>query len=280
MATGTNAIATEQEIYNLYKTGSPDTNGKCCTKSRAITLGVDSSLLTSYANNQLVKYKDCLKTYTMNPNFNLRIVFQVDAARMKQYYSDLYFLVGLNYYENGQTSYKETRLNVRTQYIASSGSCYAGNAFIGNPWVYNYQPYDYIGVTNIPLSVSYGGINSSGTIITHPGSNIQVANDITYTAGTYTNASINLTISLYGTNTSGSSNGTTGGTLIKQLSSTDAIVGTGTTLQAAVSASNSGSYNGPYNISVANVEKYIIVFENSTVKSNLSSYDLSCVNLS
>lgn len=58
MATGTNAIATEGEVKTkLGYSGSVDTN-KCCTKARAIAMGADSAKLTSYKDNQLVKYSD------------------------------------------------------------------------------------------------------------------------------------------------------------------------------------------------------------------------------
>lgn len=58
MATGTNGIATEGEAKEkLGYSGSVDTN-KCCTKARAIAMGADSSKLTSYKDNQLVKYSD------------------------------------------------------------------------------------------------------------------------------------------------------------------------------------------------------------------------------
>ena len=58
MATGTNGIATEGEAKEkLGYSGSVDTN-KCCTKARAVAMGADSSKLTSYKDNQLVKYSD------------------------------------------------------------------------------------------------------------------------------------------------------------------------------------------------------------------------------
>lgn len=58
MATGTNAIATEGEAKSkLGYSGTVDTN-KCCTKAKAVAMGADSSKLTSYKDNQLVKYSD------------------------------------------------------------------------------------------------------------------------------------------------------------------------------------------------------------------------------
>lgn len=62
MATGTNGIATEGEAKSkLGYSGSVDTN-KCCTKARAIAMGADSSKLTEYQDNQLVKYSDIYST--------------------------------------------------------------------------------------------------------------------------------------------------------------------------------------------------------------------------
>lgn len=61
MATGTNGIATEGEAKSkLGYSGTVDTN-KCCTKTRAVAMGADSSKLTSYKDNQLVKYSDISK---------------------------------------------------------------------------------------------------------------------------------------------------------------------------------------------------------------------------
>lgn len=61
MATGTNGIVTEGEAKSkLGYSGSVDTN-KGCTKSRAIAMGADSSILGSYSDNQLVKYSSISK---------------------------------------------------------------------------------------------------------------------------------------------------------------------------------------------------------------------------
>lgn len=61
MATGTNAIALESEVKSVTGSSGSITTNLCCTKSRAITLGADSSYLTSYSDNQLVKYSDIYK---------------------------------------------------------------------------------------------------------------------------------------------------------------------------------------------------------------------------
>lgn len=61
MATGTNGIATEGEAKSkLGYNGSVNTN-KCCTKARAVAMGADSSKLSAYKDNQLVKYDDIFK---------------------------------------------------------------------------------------------------------------------------------------------------------------------------------------------------------------------------
>lgn len=68
MATGTNGIATEGEAkIKLGYSGSVDTN-KCCTKARAVAMGADSSRLTSYKDNQLVKYSDIIKIPGLDPD--------------------------------------------------------------------------------------------------------------------------------------------------------------------------------------------------------------------
>lgn len=75
MATGTNGIATEGEAKSkLGYTGSVDTN-KCCTKARAIAMGADGSKLTSYKDNQLVKYNDIIK---FNPKLIINITFTLN----------------------------------------------------------------------------------------------------------------------------------------------------------------------------------------------------------
>lgn len=80
MATGPNGIATEGEagLKLCYITATPN---KCCTKARAIVMGADSSELTDYASNQLVKYKDLSRarplykvSITNNVNNNFVIV--------------------------------------------------------------------------------------------------------------------------------------------------------------------------------------------------------------
>lgn len=68
MATGTNGIATEGEAKSkLVYSGSVDTN-KCCTKARAIAMGADRTKLTSYEDNQLVKYNDIVNVMI---NYNI-----------------------------------------------------------------------------------------------------------------------------------------------------------------------------------------------------------------
>lgn len=80
MATGPNGIATEGEagLKLGYITATPN---KCCTKARAIVTGADSSKLTDYDSNQLVKYEDLSRarplykvSITNNVNNNFVIV--------------------------------------------------------------------------------------------------------------------------------------------------------------------------------------------------------------
>lgn len=61
MATGTNAIALESEVKAKTDSTASITTNLCCTKARAIILGADSSKLSSYQDNQLVKYSDIYK---------------------------------------------------------------------------------------------------------------------------------------------------------------------------------------------------------------------------
>lgn len=87
MATGTNAIATEQEVCSI--TGKSTSYGnRCCTKSVAITLGADDSKLSVYSNNQLVKYSDIVKkvvtpTYYTH-RFNVMFIFSNSKTIGKQ----------------------------------------------------------------------------------------------------------------------------------------------------------------------------------------------------
>lgn len=55
---GTNKIATEDEVKSKIGSSGSTTANKCCTKSRAIELGVPDNTLTDYDDNQLVKYED------------------------------------------------------------------------------------------------------------------------------------------------------------------------------------------------------------------------------
>lgn len=65
MATGINAIATEQEVKTITESSATITQNLCCTKARAITLGADQTRLASYYSNQLVKYSDIVKAIQM-----------------------------------------------------------------------------------------------------------------------------------------------------------------------------------------------------------------------
>lgn len=57
-------IATEQEVYNVGGKGTPITN-KCCTKSRAETLGCKIKSGYSYQNNQLIEQGSYEKDITL-----------------------------------------------------------------------------------------------------------------------------------------------------------------------------------------------------------------------
>lgn len=90
MATGTNGIATEGEAKSkLGYSGSVDTN-KCCTKARAIAMGADSSKLSAYKDNQLVKYSDIQPAkiyYTVtvknSVNSNVTISSEIDSQSIE-----------------------------------------------------------------------------------------------------------------------------------------------------------------------------------------------------
>ena len=89
MATGINAIATEGEAKSkLGYTGSVDTN-KCCTKARAIAMGADSSKLTSYKDNQLVKYSD-IQLNKRSAHITLRFTYPTNSNG----YLDTYLTIG------------------------------------------------------------------------------------------------------------------------------------------------------------------------------------------
>lgn len=61
-------IATEQEAYNIGRTGTPVSN-KCCTKVRAEALGC--TINGSYSSNQLVKLND-LYRQSYRVSFSIR----------------------------------------------------------------------------------------------------------------------------------------------------------------------------------------------------------------
>lgn len=80
MATGTNAIALESEVKSKLGSSASVTTNLCCTKQRAIALGADSSKLSSYSSNQLVRYTDVVKyqkpSYTISYTQNFCFIFQ------------------------------------------------------------------------------------------------------------------------------------------------------------------------------------------------------------
>lgn len=79
MATGTNAIATVNDVIGITndKSGIADNypGYLCCTKKLAIELGANHYHLTSYADNQLVKYSDISSINEGDTNFGAGQVF-------------------------------------------------------------------------------------------------------------------------------------------------------------------------------------------------------------
>lgn len=69
-------IATEQEAYNIGKTGTPVSN-KCCTKARAEALGC--TIIDRYSSNQLVKLND-LNRQVYRVSFLIRNVSTSDNS--------------------------------------------------------------------------------------------------------------------------------------------------------------------------------------------------------
>ena len=98
MATGTNAIATEQEVKNITGSSATITQNLCCTKTRAVALGADSSKLTNYTTKQLVKYSDIIKKETLKAttayfnNVYVGAVFQKPSG-----YNDYDFYIKICY---------------------------------------------------------------------------------------------------------------------------------------------------------------------------------------
>ncbi len=67
-------IATEQEVYNVGGKGTPITN-KCCTKSRAETLGCKIKSGYSYKDNQLIEQGSYEKDITLYKGVMLSVSF-------------------------------------------------------------------------------------------------------------------------------------------------------------------------------------------------------------
>ena len=94
MATGTKGIATEGEAKSkLGYSGSVDTN-KCCTKARAVAMGADSSKLSAYKDNQLVKYSDIYSSI---------FEYYLDINVYNQNSTNKQFEVGVNLTESDPT---------------------------------------------------------------------------------------------------------------------------------------------------------------------------------
>lgn len=85
MATGTNAIATVNDVVGITndKSGTADNypGYLCCTKELAIELGANQYHLTSYADNQLVKYSDISPINNSITNFGAgHLFFKIKPA--------------------------------------------------------------------------------------------------------------------------------------------------------------------------------------------------------
>lgn len=174
MATGTNAIATEQEVKTITGSSATITQNLCCTKSRAITLGANQARLASYYSNQLVKYSDIVKAIQMTTT-------EVDIISLWIYYdfndipqsivnsydkSDIYLeLVATLQYES---SYNET-LEVMIHHDTSS-SQYWGTQTYGENFVNLSFPGEVthpvdetpVGMLNVTVNL-YGKNSDSGS---------------------------------------------------------------------------------------------------------------------
>ena len=296
MATDKNAIATEQEVFDKgYAKYSASSYGivqnKCCTKKKAVQMGVDEKAVEKYSDNQLVKYEDCYKFKVDNPGINLRIIMKADGlSNWLNTYEDLYFVVGVKYTTQNQTTYKETKLSVRKQYIAAMGVANVnqggGQNTCFNPYSADtsfYNPSPYVGVTNIPINSSYGG-SLNGNYRTHPGSSLDLTSSI-YTKDSDYNynstKTLYISVSLYGGPIDAKlGSGSGGGTLLKQLNSNEAVCRGGGSLIEAKNGSIIGSYGGPNNVYIPKISGYIVIYENSTVYEAMQPYNLSVVSMS
>lgn len=119
----TNGIATEDEAKTkLGYTGTVTTN-KCCTKARAVTMGADSTKLTGYTDDRLVKYEDLVKsanelyidlyimksygTFYLKKRSNIPTPVVTNLRLEYDSGSDTYHDVEINqgYYESGRVAY-------------------------------------------------------------------------------------------------------------------------------------------------------------------------------
>lgn len=89
MATGTNAIATLQDLYDKFNKGLTG-NNKCITKEEAINNGAYSGKLTSYENDQLVKYSDLEELHTSSKYIRVNMYFY-DSQKLgkDKYFKDI-----------------------------------------------------------------------------------------------------------------------------------------------------------------------------------------------
>lgn len=150
-----NGIATEAEAKTkLNYTGSVDSD-KCCTKQRAIEMGADSSKLSGYSDNQLVKYSDLTPGKVNLAMFS--IIFSEGGLNLPDNgdNGDVDFLINFSANVNGTRSYDDRDY--------SSCSLYDSYALYGRPTA---TPGQNIEITNISLGLDFKSLDYSTLYIT------------------------------------------------------------------------------------------------------------------
>ncbi len=139
MATGTNAIATLQDLYDKFSMGLTG-NNKCITKEEAINNGAYSGKLTSYENDQLVKYSDLEQVYGSQTYINI-IMFFMKNELYNYYISDMRGIVEIEISTSVITQYFKDNLSDKelTGSNYSSTSIYEYNDLCEyyNGWEYH-----------------------------------------------------------------------------------------------------------------------------------------------
>lgn len=146
MATGTNAIATVNDVVGITndKSGIADNypGYLCCTKELAIELGADSTKLSNYTTNQLVKYSDIFKkpevtfSYTTVDSKTLYICldFKIPQTIINSYSKQNVYVevVGILTYENQYSQMQTVMLN----YDRSPEHTWDASSSHGEYWAY------------------------------------------------------------------------------------------------------------------------------------------------